>query len=130
MTMPRQNPRRPDSRTRSVMLAMACVRLREPAEAAAAAHEAVALGEGDAGTAYNTACLLSLCVPLVPDRPEAARYADEAMATLTKAVAAGWDDAAQTAADPDLTPLHGRDDFRRLVAGLFDRAFPADPFRR
>ena len=31
-------------------------------------------------------------------------------------------------ADPDLLPLRDRADFRRLVADLFDRGFPAVPF--
>jgi hypothetical protein len=30
--------------------------------------------------------------------------------------------------DPGLAPLRDRDDFRRLLAELFDRGFPADPF--
>jgi hypothetical protein len=30
--------------------------------------------------------------------------------------------------DPDLDPLRHRADFRRLLAELFDRDFPADPF--
>jgi hypothetical protein len=33
-----------------------------------------------------------------------------------------------TARDPDLAPLRGRDDFRRLAAEQLDRGFPARPF--
>jgi hypothetical protein len=40
------------------------------------------------------------------------------MAWLKKAVAAGWSNAAHTAADHDLDELRGRDDFKALVAGL------------
>ena len=59
---------------------------------------------------------------------ESAGYADEAVATLRAAVAAGWSDGVIMARDPDLTPLRDRDDFRGLVLGLLDRAMPADPF--
>jgi serine/threonine protein kinase len=79
---------------------------------------------------YSKACILARFFPRADGSLETARYADEAMASLTKAVTAGWKNAAHTASDPDLAPLHGRDDFRRLVAGLFDRVFPADPFAR
>jgi len=34
------------------------------------------------------------------------------------------------ARDPHLAPLRDHGDFRRLVAGLFDRVFPSDPFAR
>ncbi len=52
------------------------------------------------------------------------------MNTLRAAIAAGWNDAGHTSRDPDLAPLHDRDDFRRLLAQLFDRGFPADSFVR
>ena len=54
-----------------------------------------------------------------------------AMDWLRKAVAAGWNTPrhiAQMARDPDLDALRHRPDFRRLLAGLFDQGFPADPF--
>jgi hypothetical protein len=57
--------------------------------------------------------------------------ADRAMDWLRKAVAAGWNtprQIAQMARDPDLDALRHRADFRRLLAELFDRDFPADPF--
>jgi hypothetical protein len=52
------------------------------------------------------------------------------MTTLQAAVVAGWSDASHTAHDHDLAPLRERPDYRALLAGLFDRAFPADPFTR
>jgi hypothetical protein len=36
----------------------------------------------------------------------------------------------KTGRDPDLAPLRERQDFTRLLADLFDRGFPADPFAR
>jgi hypothetical protein len=52
------------------------------------------------------------------------------MRALRAAVAAGWSDPSHIARDPDLTPLHARDDFGWLVAEPFDRLFPANPFAR
>jgi hypothetical protein len=115
-----------------------------PSEALAAVEKALAICQrladanptvtqyqkGLASSLYNKACYLALFIPRADGTSEAARYADEAMASLTKAVAAGWNNPALAATDSDLAPLHGRDDFRRLVAGLFDRVFPADPFAR
>ena len=42
---------------------------------------------------------------------------------LTKAVKAGWKEAAHMKADPDLDPLRGRDDFKKLLADL-EAKFP------
>ena len=55
------------------------------------------------------------------------------MSWLAKAVAAGYhtpQNLAHMTRDPDLDALRGRADFRRLLAELFDRGFPADPFAR
>jgi tetratricopeptide (TPR) repeat protein len=82
------------------------------------------------GELYNFACLLSLCVPLAEDTAQRDQYANDAMQALRTAVAAGWSRAVWTSRDPDLLPLHDRDDFRHLVSELFDRYFPADPFAR
>jgi hypothetical protein len=69
-------------------------------------------------------------VPLAKEEGDRTQYADEAMAMLHSAVAAGWSSAERTARDPDLLPLRDRADFRRLLAELFDRSFPKDPFAR
>jgi hypothetical protein len=42
----------------------------------------------------------------------------------------GWSNAARTARDPDLFPLHKRSDLRVLLTTIFDQGFPADPFAR
>ena len=68
--------------------------------------------------------------PLARDPGQRQSLADAAMTLLRAAMAAGWSDAARTAADPDLAPLRDRPDFRALVAALWDRAMPADPFAR
>jgi hypothetical protein len=56
--------------------------------------------------------------------------AADAVQRLKEAMAAGWNDAGKTNSDPDLAPLRDREDFSRLLADLFDRGFPADPFAR
>jgi hypothetical protein len=52
------------------------------------------------------------------------------MSWLARAVTAGYDDLANLTRDPDLDALRNRADFRRLLARLFDRGFPKDPFAR
>ena len=61
------------------------------------------------------------------DRAECEAYADRAMATLRRAVAAGLSDVALLRRDIDLDPLRPRRDFQEL---LMDLSFPADPFQR
>ena len=99
-----------------------------PAEAIEAARELATRKAGDAGSLYNAACILSRCVPLAKNAAERDRCANDAMQTLHASVAAGWSRAAWASRDPDLVPLHNRDDFRQLVSKLFDRYFPANPF--
>jgi hypothetical protein len=102
--------------------------LRRPDEAARATRERMNLWTGEAKELYNAACEFAQCVPIAREAAAARRYADEAMAALSAAVAAGWSNAAHTARDRDLAPLRERPDFQALLAGLFNRGFPADPF--
>jgi hypothetical protein len=101
--------------------------LKQPAEAIHVARELAKLARGNPNDLYNTARALAQSVPLTGGDQQNGLVA-EAMQALEQAVASGWNDAATTSRDPDLAPLHARDDFRRLVADLFDRGFPADPF--
>jgi serine/threonine-protein kinase len=103
--------------------------LNQPAEAIRAARECAGLGSKAAGDLYNVACALSLTVPLATGA-QRRTIAIEAVETLKQAVIAGWNNAQHASRDPDLAPLRDRDDFRRLLAELFDRGFPADPFAR
>jgi serine/threonine protein kinase/tetratricopeptide (TPR) repeat protein len=77
--------------------------------------------------AYNAACALSLCIPVVAkhdklddkQRKEAVQfYGDAAMKLLREAVSKGWKDAAHMKKDTDLNSLHQRDDFKKLLAAL------------
>ena len=65
---------------------------------------------------YNLACALAQL-----DRP------DDAMAALTRAVRAGWADAAHTGDDNDLAPLRERDDFTPLLNEMKHPRFNIQP---
>jgi tetratricopeptide (TPR) repeat protein len=101
--------------------------LNQPADAVRTARELAAQSIGSATDLYNVACALAPRGALTRDEQKQA-LAAEAVRTLKEAIAAGWSDAAKTSCAPDLAPLRDRDDFRRLLAELFDRGFPADPF--
>ena len=51
----------------------------------------------------------------------ASEQADQSMAWLKQAIAAGYKDAAHMAKDIDLDALRGRDDFKKLMAELADK---------
>jgi serine/threonine protein kinase/tetratricopeptide (TPR) repeat protein len=99
-----------------------------PTEAFEAAHLVAARMANNPGSLYNTACILSRCLPLARDAAERDCYSREALEALRAAIKAGWSNAPWTGRDPDFVPLHDRPDFHRLVAELFDRGFPNDPF--
>jgi tetratricopeptide (TPR) repeat protein len=130
----RTNPKHPEYRRglRTLLnnFAQTNLALRKLAEAEATALELVTLSAGQTDYLYNGACWLARCVPLAADAAEAGRYIDESMAALRAAVTAGYFDGSWMSRDTDLSPLHGRDDFHRLVLDLMDRALPADPFAR
>jgi tetratricopeptide (TPR) repeat protein len=111
-------------------LAWALRALGRTDEAAGVTRERMRLWPGNPIELYNAACEFALCIPIAERDVARRSYADEAMAALRAAVAAGWSNAAHTARDPDLASLRERPDYRALLAGLFDRAFPADPFAR
>jgi serine/threonine-protein kinase len=123
--------------------AAAAAALGRPADVLAARDEAEAAGltgaassAGPPATVYNLACLESLASAAAlrdVGRPPAEcttlarRRAEDAIAALRRAIAAGYRDAAKLAKDRDLDPLRERADFQAL---LMDQAFPDDPFRR
>jgi tetratricopeptide (TPR) repeat protein len=99
-------------------------------EAASAARECLDLWPNDAGWIYDTACELSLCIPLVggedsDSRDVKDRYARWAIDALRRATDAGFHDFAHMRRDTDLDPLRARQDFQLL---MMDLTFPADPF--
>jgi tetratricopeptide (TPR) repeat protein len=85
------------------------------------------LGWNPPADAYDGACFLSQCVPIVAkhekldkrQRREAAQfYRDAAMKLLREAVSKGYRDAARMKKDTDLDPLRQREDFQKLIAEL------------
>ncbi len=104
--------------------------LNRPVETAQAINEYRALVNGDSIGLYNLACELVRCLGIEPAAARRKTLTDEAITALRAAMAAGWSNAVQTCRDPDLVPLHDRDDFRWIVEKLFDRGFPTDPFAR
>lgn len=86
----------------------------------------------DPGSLYNAACFRAVTAGVHPAGGQAPD-ADLAMKWLTRAVASGYSTAQHLAhmmRDRDLDILRDRADFRRLLAKLFDRIFPGDPFAK
>jgi hypothetical protein len=119
-------------------LIASCAGLQDQASAVRAAQTLRDLGWDPAGNAYDAACALALCIPLVEKDPHAdagrrhqqARfYGDQALAMLRTAVAKGYKDAANLKKDTDLDPLRGRDDFRTLLAEVEAAARPKEGAR-
>jgi hypothetical protein len=101
--------------------------LGEPAEAAAVLAECARLEAGNPTGLYNVTCALALCVPAVgkgktdlsaQEQADRKTYADQAMAALKVAVAAGFRDAAHMRKDPDLAAIRSRADFQQLMQSL------------
>ena len=82
------------------------------------------------GNLYDAACMraIAAAVQAKTAGADAARLAkedaDRAMAWLTQAVAAGYQDRAHMEKDEDLDALRGRADFQSLLASLSERAPP------
>jgi hypothetical protein len=115
-------------------LIASCAGLQDQAAAVRAAETLRDLGWDPAGNAYDAACGLALCIPLVEKDPQADAgqrkqqaqfYGDQALALLRTAVAKGYRDAAHIQKDTDLDPLRGRDDFQKLLAEL-EKAAPKE----
>ncbi len=111
-------------------------RLRDHAGLAAIAAKLSPCPASFASHDRRAAGLLARCVMLAredatfpPERRAslAIRYGDAAMVALSEAIRKGDKDFRNSASDPELAPLKGRDDFVRLV---MDAAFPVDPIAR
>jgi serine/threonine-protein kinase len=75
---------------------------------------------------YNAACGYALCVPLTDKPEQQEKYAAHAVELLRRAVARGYNDAAEMSKDADLDALKKRDDFKKLLAELEAPARPQD----
>jgi serine/threonine protein kinase len=101
--------------------------LLEQDDASCTAEACRDLGWNAPADAYNAACLLSECIPIVAkhyklddkQRKEAARfYGDAAMKLLREAVSKGYKDVPNMKKETDLDPLRQREDFQKLIAEL------------
>jgi tetratricopeptide (TPR) repeat protein/tRNA A-37 threonylcarbamoyl transferase component Bud32 len=101
--------------------------LLEPDEAVRTADQCRDLGWSAPADAYNAACYLSQCIPIVSqhDKLDAAQreravqfYGDAAMTFLRNAVSKGYKDVPHMKKDTDLDPLRQREDFQKLIAEL------------
>jgi hypothetical protein len=87
----------------------------------------------DAENVYNVACSLAQTSTIAdPAEGLAAaerqrRDADQAVATIRRALELGFADSDALKSDPDLDSLRSRPDFQAL---LMDLEFPVDPFSR
>ena len=104
--------------------------LLEQQDAVRTAETCRDLGWSAPDDAYDAACFLSLCVPIVvqhdklddKQRKEAAQfYRDAEMKLLRDAPSKGYKDVAQIKKDTDLDPLRQREDFKKLLAELEGR---------
>jgi tetratricopeptide (TPR) repeat protein len=114
-------------RNNLVLLTQSFAGLGDRPAALATATKRRDLGWNPALDAYEAACMLTLCVPLVEktDKLDAAKrqaemafYADTAMVMLGDAVAKGYKDHAHMREDKYLDPLRARDDFKKILADL------------
>jgi tetratricopeptide (TPR) repeat protein len=101
--------------------------LLEQADAVRTAQTCRDLGWDTPGDAYDAACFLSQCIPIVAKhtkldakhRQEASQfYGDAAMKFLGEAVSKGFKDVPHLKQDSDLDPLRLRKDFQKLIADL------------
>jgi tetratricopeptide (TPR) repeat protein/tRNA A-37 threonylcarbamoyl transferase component Bud32 len=129
------NPRHPDYRqfywNNLMVLTQSCAGQGDQAAAVEAATRVHDLGWDPPGNAYNAACALAMCVPIVETDDKASKeerdrqmqfYAEQAMTMLRDAVAKGFKDAAHMKKDTDLDPLRSRADFQKLLAELEAKA--------
>ena len=113
-------------------LALVQIDLGRHADAAASALAHREVWPENPDEQYSAAVELALCIPLVGTDPgkltadqesQRRRYADEAMRTLQRAIAAGFGDVGKLRMNRDLDPLRERDDFKEIVS----RFAPAKP---
>jgi tetratricopeptide (TPR) repeat protein len=124
---PRQPAYRQFYREHLHVLTSAHAGLLEPKDAVRTAETRRDLGWNAPSDAYDAACFLCQCVPLVAQhgklddrqRKEAAQfYSDAAMKLLREAMSKGYNDVARLKKDTVLDPLRQRQDFQKLVAQL------------
>ncbi len=114
-------------RNNLIKLIASCAGLNDQTAAVQSAEKLRDVGWDPAGDAYDAACSLALCIPIVDQDPQADAgrrkqrtefYGEQALAMLRTAVTKGYTDAAHIKEDSDLDTLRQRDDYKKLLAGL------------
>jgi hypothetical protein len=136
-TVLKANPRSPVYRqsflSNRILLSSTLAGLGEHSGAVRIADQLAALGWNPQDDAYNAACAMAQCIPIVdkdvklpkPKRQVLTQsYADRALALLRRAITKGYKDAANMKKDTDLDPLRSREDFQKLLAELEAKAQP------
>jgi eukaryotic-like serine/threonine-protein kinase len=90
------------------------------AEAVAEVAELTKSSNWNTGQWYDFVCVYSLASGKIAGKK--AEYTDRAMELLQKAVKAGYKNAAHMKKDTDLDPLRDREDFKKLIAELEEKA--------
>jgi tetratricopeptide (TPR) repeat protein len=125
------NPRNPTYRqfyrNHLIVLTQAHAGLLEQLDAVRTSETRRDLGWDAPADAYDAACFLSLCIPIVAQhaklnakqRQEVVQfYGEAAMKLLRDAVRKGYQDVAHMKKDTDLDALRQRQDFQKLIAEL------------
>jgi hypothetical protein len=125
------NPRHPEYRQSCIDYLGALISvhagLLEQEHALRTAETCRDLGWDPPTDAYDAACFLSLCIPIVArhDKLDANQrkaasqfYGDRAMKLLRDAVNKGWKSAMHMKKDTDLDPLRQREDFKKPITEL------------
>jgi serine/threonine-protein kinase len=131
------NPRHPTYRqfyrNNLITLVSAHAGLLDQASAVQAAERLRDLGWDPPGNAYDAACALARCVPIVEkaEKLDSAKrqaaidfYCDQAMTMLRAAVAKGYKDIEHLKKDDDLKALRERADYQKLVKELEEKKQP------
>ena len=98
-------------------------KIRDAAGCLETAAKCEALKRTDAESLYQSACFRAVCAAVIEEtdktpasEAKVKEQADQAMAWLKQAVAAGYTDADQMKDDKDLDALRDREDFKNLLA--------------
>ncbi len=110
-----------------MLLVSTLAALGDHEKAVHAAQRLAALGWDPAADAYNGACALAQCVPIVEKdaklaeakrRELAGSYTQEALAMLGQAISKGYKDVAHIRKDTDLDPMRSVPEFQKLLEAL------------
>ncbi len=108
-------------------LTQSCAGQGDRPAALAAATKRRDLGWDPAVDAYDAACMMARCVPIVEKnaklnaakrQAEMQFYADQAMAMLREAVAKGYENVEHVKKEKALDALREREDFKKVVTEL------------